>query len=319
MEVWNDAFTQRGAIRMQTSSPLERHAFAKLYFDPAGLIIAEEGGVCVGFAHAGFGSDSKGKGLLPEAGVTCLLGVRATHRRRGIGTELLRRSESYLRERGAHTLYAGAMHPVNPFYLGAYGGSELPGILASDGLAAPFLTRNGYRAVRKVLVLQRRLTQTIKSVDPRFVALRSRYELREDPRSRLGSWWSECVFGLVEPLEFYLADKTTNERVARALVWEMEGFSYRWSQPSVGLTDLSVRPDLRRKGLAKFFLTQVMRRIQDQYYEIMEAQAPEAEAPVLGLLGGLGFEQADVGQLYQKQDETVVGQLEQRPDDTIRD
>src|SRR5262245_40819729 len=77
MEVWNDAFTQRGAVRMQTSSPLERHAFAKLYFDPAGLIIAEESGVCVGFAHAGFGSDAKGEGLLPDAGVTCLLGVRA--------------------------------------------------------------------------------------------------------------------------------------------------------------------------------------------------------------------------------------------------
>jgi ribosomal protein S18 acetylase RimI-like enzyme len=302
MEVWNDAFTQRGAVRLRTSSPLERHAYAKVYFDPDGLIVAEEGGVCVGFAHAGFGSDSQGAALLTESGTTCLLGVRATHRRRGIGTELLRRCEAYLRERGARTLYAGAMHPVNPFYLGAYGGSEMPGILASESPAEPFLARNGYRVCRKVLVLQRRLTQTIKSMDPRFVAHRGRYEMREDPRSRLGSWWSECVFGLVEPLEFYLADKTTNERVARALVWEMEGFSYRWNQPSVGLTDISVRPDLHRKGLAKFFVTQVMRRIQDQYYEIMEAQAAEGAAPVLGLLRGLGFEEVDEGRLYQRQE-----------------
>jgi ribosomal protein S18 acetylase RimI-like enzyme len=302
MEVWNDAFPQRGAVRMRTSSPLERHAFAKIYFDPAGFFIAEEAGQCLGFAHAGFGSDAQSKALSTEAGTICLLAVRASHRRRGIGTELLRRSEAYLRQRGAVRLYAGALHPVNPFYLGVYGGSELPGILASDSLADPFLDRNGYRVRRKALVLQRLLTQPLKVVDGRFAAIRGRFDLGEDPRSRLGSWWTECVFGVVEPLEFYLAEKSTGERVARALVWEMEGFSYRWGHPSVGITDFVVRPDKRRQGLGKFFAAQLLRRIQDQYYEIVEVHTPEGEAPALGLLRGLGFEQVDVGRLFQRQE-----------------
>jgi ribosomal protein S18 acetylase RimI-like enzyme len=300
MEVWNDAFPQRGAVRLRTSSPLERHVFAKLYFDPAGLLIAEEAGQCVGFAHAGFGADPRAAALSAEAGTTCLLGVRATHRRRGIGTELLRRSEAYLRQRGAVKLHAGAMPPLNPFYLGVYGGSELPGILASDSLADPFLARNGYRVSRTVHVLQRRLTQALKVVDPRFATLRPRYDLGEDPRARLATWWSECVFGLVEPLEFYLADKSTGERVARALVWEMEGFNYRWGHPSVGLTDFAVRPELRRKGLGKFFASLLLRRIQEQYYEIVEVQVPEGDAPARGLLRGLGFEQVDTGRLFER-------------------
>src|SRR5262249_37521350 len=132
MAVWNEALTGRGAVRMRNSSPLERHAFAKPYFDPDGLIVAEEDGACVGFAHAGFGANGVESGLDPSAGVICLVAVRASHRRRGIGSELLGRCEAYLRARGATALFAGPLRPADPFYLGMYGGSDLPGFLASD-------------------------------------------------------------------------------------------------------------------------------------------------------------------------------------------
>jgi ribosomal protein S18 acetylase RimI-like enzyme len=302
VEVWNEAFPGRGAVRMRTSLPLERHVFSKPYFDPDGLIVAEEGGACVGFAHAGFGPNVSGSALSTATGVTCALGVRPSSRRRGIGSELLRRCEEYLRARGAVRLLAGPQEPLDPFYLGLYGGSDLPGFLESDPLAASFLARHHYRPGRRMLVLQRKLAQPLKTLDPRFVAHRQRFELREDPRLHLGSWWRECVFGLVEPLEFHLLDRPSGARVARALVWEMEGFSCLWNQPSVGVNGIEVVPELRRQGVGKFLVAQVLRRIQEQYYELAEAQAPEGDAASVGLLLSLGFTQVDAGRQYERQE-----------------
>ena len=301
-EVWNEAFAGRGAVRLRTSSPFERHVFAKPYFDPEGLVVAEEDGVCVGFAHAGFGPNETGATLSTAAGVTCVVAVRPAFRRRGIGSELLRRCETYLRGRGAAKLFAGPQSPLGPFYLGLYGGSDLPGFLESDPAAALFLAHNNYRPGRRVLILQKKLAQPLKVLDTRFMGHRQRFELREDARDHLGSWWRDCVFGLIEPLEFYLLDKPTGARVARALAWEMEGFGFLWGQPAVGVVGIEVRPEFRRQGLGKFLVTQILRRIQEQYYELVEAQAPEDDGPSVGLLRSLGFTQVDAGRLYERQD-----------------
>jgi ribosomal protein S18 acetylase RimI-like enzyme len=300
--VWNEAFDGRGVVRLRTSAPLERHAFAKPHFDPAGLVLAEENGEVVGFCHAGFGTNVEEKALDRKSGVICLLGVRPAFRRRGIGSELLHRGEGYLRDRGATQLFAGAMSPLDPFYLGMYGGSDLPGVLASDGVDA-FLTKRGYRPLHTTLIYQRRLNQAIKTIDPRFVTYRQRFEVRVAPRLARMSWWQECVFGLVEPLEFFLEEKPGGKFAGRALAWEMEGFSWRWNLPSVGVSRLEIRDDLRCQGLGKFLLAQVLRAVQEQFFELAEIHVPESNEAALKVARGLGFEQVDVGRQYQRSGE----------------
>ena len=83
----------------------------KPYFDPTGLVLAEEQGDVIGWALAGFGPDAAGTCLDPSTGIVCVLGVLPDRRRRGIGAELLRRCEDYLRGRGAQVLLAGPMAP----------------------------------------------------------------------------------------------------------------------------------------------------------------------------------------------------------------
>src|SRR5205085_7081477 len=134
----------------------------------AGLTVAEDNGVRAGFVHAGFGPNPKETGLSFSSGVICLLAVRPAYRGRGLGSELLDRGVAYLRGKGARAIYAGQMPPLAPFYLGLYGGSVLPGFLASDEAAAPFLEYAGYRASATCLVLQRRLDQALNVVDVRF-------------------------------------------------------------------------------------------------------------------------------------------------------
>jgi ribosomal protein S18 acetylase RimI-like enzyme len=300
VSIWNESFTGRGTVQLRGSSALERFVFAKPYFDPAGLMVAEEDGQLIGFAHAGFGPNESETVLQRAAGVLCALAVRPAHRRHGVGTELLHRSEAYLRAAGAKELFAGPMRPLNPFYLALYGGSDLPGILASDTLAEAFLLHHGYQVWQTTVVFQRKLDKPITVADARFAALRRAYEVRALPQIPLGTWWQECVLGPLEPVEFRLEEMQTNHVVARAAAWEMEGFGWRWNQPAVALMDLAVRDDLRRQGLAKFLLVQILRYLKDQYFGIVEAQVLEGNEPTIHLLRGLGFEEVDRGRVYRR-------------------
>ena len=300
LDVWNDALRGRGEVALRTCTPLERHIFAKLYFDPNGLLLAEEEGRVVGFGHAGFGPNAAETALDPSHGILCFIAVRPSHRRRGIGSELLRRAEDYLRQRGTQIFHAGQTTALGPFYLGLYGGSSLPGVLASDDTVEPFLVRHGYRPVASSSVFQRRLNQPLKTADARFAALRQRYELCEDPRTSLGSWWRESVYGLIEPIGFALRDRANGTVPASVLAWEMEGFSCRWERPAIGVLDLHVAPAQRRQGLGKFLLVQLLRNLQDQCFDTVEFQVADDNATALQLCRGLGFERVDVGRSYQR-------------------
>src|SRR5262249_36231063 len=150
------------------TSLLEMLVLAKPYFDPTGLIVAVEAKEVVGFAHAGFGPNEDGSAADKGSGAVCLLGVLPSHRRRGIGSALLERAESYLKQQGSKTILAGAIRPLTPFYLGLYGGSEVPGFLSGDRNAGPFFLRRGYEPCETSLILDRRLDRPFTVADGRF-------------------------------------------------------------------------------------------------------------------------------------------------------
>jgi ribosomal protein S18 acetylase RimI-like enzyme len=298
--LWNEALTHRGAVELRSHTPLENAVFNKPYFDPLGFVVAEEDGKPVGFAHAGFAPTDDQSALDPSHGVICAIAVHPAHRREGIGSELLRRCETYLSERGTTHLRAGPVRPDKPFYLGVYGGSNAPGFLRSDPDIEPFLMARGYTADRRTNVFDRRLDTPLNIVDSRFGALRKRYEAQALPQARLGSWFRECVMGPLEPSEFRLDDKATGQTAARALFWEMTDYGWRWGAPPAGVVDVQVRNDLRRQGLGKFVLAQLLRHLQEQYFAVAEVQVPDGEDAAAKLFRSLGFVQVDVGVSYLK-------------------
>lgn len=299
--LWNDVFLGRGAVQLRSATPLEFFIFAKPYFDPEGLILAIADGVLVGFVHAGFVANADQSALSTETGVTCALGVRPNERGKGIGTELLRQAEEYLVRRGARTLLAGSRAPCNPFYFGLLGGSDSPGVLLSDQTAKPFFLHCGYQLDGTTLVLQRTLpSQTLIFPDARFAALRRNCELRIGVRTGADSWWRECILGPIDLMDFHLEDRTTNQIIATAGVWEMQGFSQRWGAAVIGITSVTVRADLRRKGMARFLVASLLKHAQEQYFTLAEAQVPAEDSATLALFRGLGFEQTDVGHSYRK-------------------
>lgn len=300
VRIWNDAFPGRAAYLLRSNAPLEAWIFAKPYFDPHGLILATVSGQPIGFVHAGFGPNADETALDRSRGVTCILAVMPAHRKGGVGAGLLRRAEEYLVKHGARELYAGPMPPLNPFYFGLYGGSDSPGFLTVDIEAGPFFERQGYAIQRTCLVFHRKLDQAVPIVDPRFAGLRRRFDVQVLPRTKIGTWWEECILGQLEPIEFRLEDKKTAQIAARATFWEMEGFSWRWNYPAAGVMDVQVRPDLRRQGLGKYLLNQLLRHLQEQYFGLAEVQTFEENTAAIALFRSLGFELVDTGRQYRK-------------------
>jgi ribosomal protein S18 acetylase RimI-like enzyme len=300
VNVWNESFTGRGAVVLRSATLLEYFLFAKAYFDPEGLIVAADGDKLVGFALAGFGPSNDGSRLDMTAGVLGALGVIPSHRKQGIGAELAARAEDYLRRRGARTLYAGPMAPLNPFTFGLYGGSQSPGFLDSDPAAGPFFERRGYLSQEAKLVFQRPLDRPPVVIDGRFAAYRQRYEITVGPRKET-TWWQECVFGPLELHDYRLTDKATGKWAARASLWEMETYSPAWNEHAVGLAELEVVTDARRKGLARFLLAQILRHVHEQFFTVAEIQAAETNVAAVNLIRGLGFTQVDRGRRFRRE------------------
>jgi ribosomal protein S18 acetylase RimI-like enzyme len=279
---------------------LETFVFGKPYFDPAGLVIAWDGANPVGFAHAGFGSDLTGNSLTKAIGGICAIGVRPAYRRRGVGTELLMHMERYLWSNGAQRLVAGPHAPVDPFYFSLYGGSKLPGFLASDAEAEPFFERHSYKVQEQTLVLNRALGAKVEPADGRFAAIRRQFDVRIVPRGGKMTWWQECIVGPIEPVDFQLEEKGTGRVVSRVCLWEMESFAGRWGQSSIGIIDIEVLPEFRRRGMGKYLLVQTMRYLQDQYFALTEVQVPAGDSEALAFFQNFGFTQVDVGRFYAK-------------------
>ncbi len=152
-EIWRDQPSQRGIAQPVTAGILEQFVFSKPYFDPAGLIVVLDDDMPVGFAHAGFGPNEHNNAISTEIGTTYQLMLRTKYRNDSLAGELLSRCENYLRDCGAKVIYTGGIRPLNAFYLGLYGGSELPGILVGDQVFTNACRQSGYREIDRVIVM----------------------------------------------------------------------------------------------------------------------------------------------------------------------
>lgn len=196
---------------------IEQFVLAKTYFDPEGLILACDGDRVLGFVHAAFGANDAEDGISNELGTTALLMVRPGGDELQVAAGLLEHSEDYLRQRGAKVIYGGGIRPLNSFYLGLYGGSELPGVLESDAVAQQTFTSHGYREIDRTLLFRRNLSTFEAVVDRRQMQVRRQMvvEVVIDPPTR--TWWEACTLGMFDLVRFALVPRSGGSAVATAL------------------------------------------------------------------------------------------------------
>ena len=302
--IWRAQPPQRGVLQSVSVPLLEQRVFSKPYFDRHGLIVATVNEEPVGFVHASFGPDDQQSSLSTEVGATQLLMVRSEYYDSELPLALLAQGEQYLQQKGAKVLYAGGIYPLNGFYLGLYGGSELPGILSSDPFVG-WVRTLGYQEIDRVIILQRGLASFQAHASRKQRQLRREFVFRKQWSPPPTNWWEACTMGSLDRIEFGLSKGTGGPRVASVWFWDVEPLASAWGLRTAGISDLYVQPEYRRRGLATSLLNQAFKQLSLQGITLIETQTMHFNQPAISLYGELGFKTVDCGYVFRK--ESTIG------------
>ena len=304
-EIWRTQPPLKGRVQAVTPPLLEKHVLAKPWFDRHGLIVACDGARPVGFVHTGFGANDEQSGIEFQEGTTCLLLVAPHEQRARIALELLSAAEDYLRRLGAKQLFAGCQFPLNPFYLGLYGSSDLPGVLASDAAFVELLQAAGYKPLVRRQLFSRPLANFRAPIDRQQMQVRRRFNVAPAVDRVPDNWWEACVWSHHEWTRFDLVLPAGGEPIISAIFWDIEPLARSWGTQSVGLVRLDDTPEAREEGLSTFLLAEVLRQYQASGYTQFEAQSPADDASLRQMLQQLGMTPYDEGALWAKENENA--------------
>jgi len=299
-EIWRAADLGPCAMQPMTAALLEAAVFSKPYFDRHGLFVALDDGRPVGFAHAAFGPTADHSSLDTKTGTTLLV-VIVPHAEAGtISKGLIERCEGYLIGRGATVILGGGSPAIGGFYLGLYGGSDVPGVLdSSAGMQAAFSVA-GYVAAERIAVLRRPLAGFRPPVNRLQMAIRRSTTLSvvDEPSRR--TWWEAATTtGLA--LRRYVLRNQAEELLGTATFWDMQPLSAAWGVSAAGLMHVDIEGPRRRQGLASYLVAEALHDLASEGVSMVETHVSESNAPALSLFGKLGFQPADHGTVFRKQ------------------
>jgi GNAT superfamily N-acetyltransferase len=299
--LWNAQTWRRGLARPVSPRLLEELVYAKPYFERHGLTVACDAGEIVGFAHAGFGPNEDESDICTEMGVICMLLVAPRPDAADIAGHLIAACESYLQRRGSRLIYGGAINPLTPFYLGLYGGSELPGTLASDADIVGYYRESGYQEIDRCVILHRRIEGKLrKVVDHRQTLVRRRYRVEVNRPDPPATWWSACTAPPTECVRLGLLSRKGGPPCGGLTLWTVEPLGRTWGVTTAGLCEVEVPQAMQRTGLATFLNTEAIRYLQTSGMGLVEAQTMQHNTAARGLYEKLGFEQVDEGIVLRK-------------------
>jgi hypothetical protein len=299
-EIWRSQPPLRGRMQPITPAMLEELVFAKPYFDREGLILAVEGARPIGFAHAAFAANEDQSGVCRKQGTVAMALVGGHADRRQIALELIEAAEHYLRQRGTSRIYAGGQFPFNGFYLGLYGSSEDPGLLASDAQAIDLFRTAGYRETNQRVLLNRSLAGFRPIVDRQQLLLRRKFNVNFCGETLPDNWWENCVWSHAEWLRFSLTLRDGGEPIVAATFWEILPLSKAWGVRTMGLVRLEDTPEARSEGLTLLLLGDCFRILQEQHIAQVEVQTAADDASLLQVFNQLGLTEHDRASLFCK-------------------
>jgi len=284
-----------------TTRHLEELIFARPYFDRQGLILALDDDRPVGFVHAGFGASDDLGSLDKSLGTTCQLLVMPHAERSRIQAELLAASEAYLLGCGVKELFGGSAFPINPFYLGLYGGSRLPGVLSSDAELAALFRQAGYREGEKRLLLNRTLADFKRPISNKYLKLLQRCEVVPVSEAHPDNWWESAVWVHAHWIRYELRFKDSADALISATFWDILPLSKSWGLQAAGVVRVEDTAEARAEGMTTFLLSEALLDLHQGGAALVETQVFPRDAPLLEILQKeLKFKEYDQGVLFVK-------------------
>jgi len=298
VRLWNVSYNGRGVASPITPDIFDVAALAHTYFDPQGLIVAEQDDRLVGFVHVGFCVNAEHTDLDYSKAVVCAIVVEPAERHLHIGSQLLERAREYARSKGATELFAGPSPGRDPFYSGIYGGSRPSGFLESHESIGPFLRQQGFDEIERHAIYQKELQNSRDPVNFRLITIRRKMELQLTDQPSHVDWWWLVRMGRYDYLRFEMLHKETGETVAGISVIGLDFYIPSWNERAVGLLDLFVLEKERRKGYAQALLVELGRRLKDDMVTLAEIHVPFEKPEVRDLVESAGFQHIDTGIVY---------------------
>ena len=301
VEIWNSQQRFRGRAATLSVDKLEELVLSKPYFDRLGFMVAVEAGRPIGFVHAAFGPNADLSSVSRENGVICRVLAEPRENQQELRRELLEIGEAYLRERGSKTIYAGGFAPNDPFYLGLYGGSRLPGILCDDRSTIDLYSAAGYQNIQRQIIMQCQLASFRPRVDRQQMMIRRKYQISAtfDPQAR--NWWEACTLGYTDRTKFELFGRDDGQSYGEVTFWDMVPLSHGWGGNATGIFDLHIAHGQRRSGLATFLICEAIRQLLKHAVTLAEVQTSIDDRPTIDLFQKLGFGKVDEGRVLVKQ------------------
>jgi ribosomal protein S18 acetylase RimI-like enzyme len=298
-DIWRQADLGPCAMQPMTAAMLESCVFSKPYFDREGLLVAFDGDRAVGFAHAAFGPNADRTAIETTVGATMLVVVVPHGEEAAIAAGLLARCEEYLRRRGARTLLGGGSADICGFYLGLYGGADIPGILASSPGMQRVFQAAGYVPRERISVLRRSLTGFRPPVNRLQLAIRRTTSLRviDEPARR--SWWEAATTTGIALRRYELLNDR-EEVLGAASFWDVQPLAAAWGVAAAGLLHVGIEGQRRREGLANYLVAEALHELAQEGVTLVETQVVDSNAGAVRLFHKLGFEQADCGTVYER-------------------
>jgi ribosomal protein S18 acetylase RimI-like enzyme len=292
-----------GAVTPLRAHELDIHAFGTVIFDAAGLIVAEKDGRIVGFVHAGFGPELPVDATQPfelchDLGTVAMLVVEPKLEDPRLVAGLIGEAERYLRRRGAKVLYAGSLFPINPFYWGLYGGSEGSGVLSGHREFHEALRERGYEPVGTTVHLEADLG-VAEPRDLRAALIRRQTQIEFTDDALPCDWWQNLALGDFQLMMARLLLKTDGSQLAQAQAWDMGWFGRTDGRARMGLLNLEVTPEQRRKGFGRFLVSEIFRRARENMIASVAVATSADNQPALALYASLGFHAVDQSTVYR--------------------
>ena len=278
----------------------EEHVVAKPYFDRNGLLVAREGDHVVGFVHAAFGPAEDHQQLALDPGVILMLLVRPHEAEREIAAALIAAAENYLRTAGTKHFVAGGSPPLDAFYTGLYGGTELSGVLASDERATTFLSEAGYAPNSKTEIYQRTLVGFRAPIDRQQMLLRRNTTIEVSLCPRARDWWDAWTKVTCERSQHTLLSKAGGETLASIMTWAVEPLASTWGVHAAGIFGLEANHSPDGQSHARFLLCEVLRHMEGEGCTLAEINVAEGDATLAKTIAELDFQAIDQGIVMSK-------------------
>ena len=297
VDLWNRLPNVSGLVEQTDYTTLERHVFAKPYFDRAGLSIAEQDGKIIGFSHAGFSPKESLAELDYQTGIVSLLRLDASVADGSVANKLLAMSVDYCRSKGATTVHAGCCFPHSPFYLGLYGGSRLPGVIEQDKQCLTGFKEFGFVEHDQIFILELQLSELKSIMGRQQISVRRNFLINATSDPLEQSWWESCTLGVAGRDRFTVINKRTKEVSGTVSYWDMQPLSDSFPGKARGLYNLSITEKLRRGGIATYLVGESLKHLAKSDVTMVEAQTRSSDAASQALFEKLGFKKTSSGTL----------------------